>query len=353
MAATVLNIGSHILSRTMVQFGLTFDFRNPKQWNLPWDTLYGRTLDQISFAEELGYDSVWLTEHHFSEDGQATSPMTTLAAIASRTKRVLIGTSVLLLPFYNASRLAEDAATVDIISGGRLILGLGQGYRRSELEAFGIPQCERLGRFVEGVEVIKKAWEGTEVNFKGKYYTLRNATFTPSPIQKPRPEIWLGGKSKAAARRAAQLGDGFMALNDTQLMQTYRQELRDFQGPDATPRISRSTLLYISEDPDEDWYYLKDHFLYRYRLYHRWFSSEGISGSLIQAGIVNNADELRRANPNIICDVDTCIRLVRDYLCEDDLVHFSFGAGLPGADQDRTARHMELFANKVMSLFRT
>ena len=118
------------------------------------------------------------------------------AAVAARTHRVRIGTQVLLLPLYNAVRLAEDAATVDAISGGRLIFGAGLGYRAEEFEALGIPMRERLPRFLETLEVIRRAWEEPSLTFHGRFYDLDNVTVTPKPVQKPRPEIWIGASNE-------------------------------------------------------------------------------------------------------------------------------------------------------------
>ena len=126
-----------------MQFGLIYDFRNPKRWERPFPALYAEQLEQIAYAEQLGFDSVWITEHHFVEDGYTPSVLTMAAAIAVRTRRIRIGTWVLLLPLHHALRVAEDAATVDILSGGRLDLGMGLGYRVEEFAALGVDRRQR------------------------------------------------------------------------------------------------------------------------------------------------------------------------------------------------------------------
>jgi alkanesulfonate monooxygenase SsuD/methylene tetrahydromethanopterin reductase-like flavin-dependent oxidoreductase (luciferase family) len=108
-----------------IRFGLWYDFRNPKQWRQPFDRLYGEILDQIAWGENNGFDDVWLSEHHFIEDGYLPSMLPAAAAIAARTKRIRIPLGVLLMPFHNPVRLAEDIAVVDAISGGRFELGVG------------------------------------------------------------------------------------------------------------------------------------------------------------------------------------------------------------------------------------
>ncbi len=132
---------------------------------------------------------MWLSEHHFLEDGYLPSLLPIAAAAAARTKRLLIGTSVLLLPFHNALRVAEDAAVVDIISGGRFMLGVGLGYRLEEFRTFGVPVKERVARLEEGLEVIRRAWTQERVTFHGRYYHLDGVTVTPKPVQQPHPPI--------------------------------------------------------------------------------------------------------------------------------------------------------------------
>src|SRR5688572_16625596 len=123
----------------MVSFGLWFDFRNPPRWRRPLPEVYAETFEQIVLAESLGYDFAWTTEHHFVDDDYSPSLLPICAAIAARTQRLRVGTSVLLLPMHDPVRVAEDAATVDVISNGRLDLGVGLGYRLAEFAAVGIP----------------------------------------------------------------------------------------------------------------------------------------------------------------------------------------------------------------------
>ena len=126
-----------------MKFGVLYAFRNPPQWQQPFPDFYRAQFDQMQAVEQLGYDVVWVTEHHFIEDGYLPSLLPVAAVIADRTKRVQIGTYVLLLPLHNPLRVAEDAAVVDIISNGRLLLGLGQGYRLEEFEGFNINRDDR------------------------------------------------------------------------------------------------------------------------------------------------------------------------------------------------------------------
>jgi alkanesulfonate monooxygenase SsuD/methylene tetrahydromethanopterin reductase-like flavin-dependent oxidoreductase (luciferase family) len=146
---------SHVSQK--IRFGLWYDFRNPAKWRQPADRLYREILDQIAWGENNGFDDVWLSEHHFIEDGYLPSILPAAAAIAARTNRIRIVSGVLLMPFHNPIRLAEDIATVDIISGGRFELGVGIGFKREEFQGFGVSSKERGARTDQSLEIIRRA----------------------------------------------------------------------------------------------------------------------------------------------------------------------------------------------------
>jgi probable F420-dependent oxidoreductase len=171
---------------------------------------YREILDMVRLAETLGFDSAWVSEHHGSGDGYMPSLLPTLAALAAATDRIRLGTGVLLTPFHNPLRLAEDAATVDLISGGRLILGLGLAWREEEFRMFGIPIHERVRRTVETIEVLRKAWTGERFSYEGKIFSLDSVKITPAPERKGEVPIWLGGSVEPAMRRAGRLADGYI-----------------------------------------------------------------------------------------------------------------------------------------------
>ena len=183
----------------MPKFGLIYDFRNPPQWRKPWAEFYDELLDEVQLAEALGYDHVWVTEHHFIDDGYTPSVLPIAAAIARLTSRVRIGTWVLLLPLHNAIRVAEDAATVDLLSNGRFDLGVGLGYRIEEFEGFGVDRRHRASLMEESLEIITRTLNGETVSLDGRHYQVKNVTVTPQPIQKPFP-LWVGARSIPAAR---------------------------------------------------------------------------------------------------------------------------------------------------------
>ncbi len=333
-----------------IRFGMWYDFRNPPAWKRPYDQLYNEIIDQIVWGEENGFDDIWLSEHHFIEDGYSPSLLPIAAAIASRTKKIHIGTSVMLLPFHNPVRMAEDAATVDVISGGRFELGVGVGYKVEEFESFAISSKERGARTNEGLEIIRRLWEGETLTFEGKYYTVTKAKLTPEPIQQPRPPIWVGGFTPPALRRAAKYGDGYIGVGP--LKEAYERYVT------ALEKVGKSTTdirlaggyfwLIPSEDPDKTWNEAAEHVRYQVNAYAEWSEKAGMP--LFPK--LPDTDALRESGLFQVVDVDTCIQMIRDYALETPLTHYYSWTLPPGLPASWIQPHLELFTSKVIPAFR-
>lgn len=199
--------------------------------------LYAEALELSVLAENLGFDSVWVSEHHFVDDGYMPSLLPMCAAIAARTRRIEIGTGLLLAALHDPVRLAEDGATVDLISGGRLILGLGLGWREEEFEGFGIPLRDRVPRLVDTVAVLRQAWAGEPVT-GGSHLSYPGVFVTPRPPRPGGPPIWIGAMSEPAVRRAGRIADGLMATDVTPGMLAqqvaWAREAREAAGADPS-----------------------------------------------------------------------------------------------------------------------
>jgi len=177
-------------------------------------------VDLACLAEELGIDSVWVHDHVFNVGhvfdrigGRPYyEPLTLLSFVAARTARVRLGTSVLVLPYHNPVRLAKVAATLDVLSGGRLIMGVGVGLIEKEIRAMGSPYAERGAFTDESIAVMRALWTQEEPKFDGKFSRFDGMKFSPKPLQKPTIPIVIGGVSRHAIRRAARLGDGWQPL---------------------------------------------------------------------------------------------------------------------------------------------
>jgi probable F420-dependent oxidoreductase len=171
---------------------------------------YRETIELVRLAESLGLDSAWVSEHHGSSDGYLPSLLPMLGAFAAVTERIQLGTGIVLTPFHEALRLAEDAAVVDQLSGGRLLLGLGLGWRTEEFRMFGVPVSQRARRTAETIEVLRRAWTGRRFSFEGRTMRYDRVKVTPAPARPGGPPIFLGGYDDRAVRRAGRLADGYI-----------------------------------------------------------------------------------------------------------------------------------------------
>jgi alkanesulfonate monooxygenase SsuD/methylene tetrahydromethanopterin reductase-like flavin-dependent oxidoreductase (luciferase family) len=193
---------------TVPTFGLWYDFRQ----RLPlgdYARFYAECLEEIAEGERLGFTGVWLSEHHFVDDGYLPSPLVVAAAIAARTRTMTIGTNVLLLPMHHPLRVAEDAAVVDLISGGRFVLGVGQGYVQHEFETLGFERKYRPSLFEEGIGVIRQALGEGRTAYEGRRWSFEDLPFGPRPEGKL--PVYIGAFADPAIDRAARLADGFLA----------------------------------------------------------------------------------------------------------------------------------------------
>jgi natural product biosynthesis luciferase-like monooxygenase protein len=163
-------------------------------------------MELMRAAEEVGFDSVWPAEHHFTEYGYCASPALSLAAIASETRRIRLGTGVVVLPLNHPLRVAEDYAFLDHLSNGRVDLGIGRGYQPLEFERYGVEQTSTRGQFSEALQVIRQAWTDGRVDFEGEHYRFRDVPIRPRPVQTPHPPIWMAALSPETFELAGRYG---------------------------------------------------------------------------------------------------------------------------------------------------
>jgi alkanesulfonate monooxygenase SsuD/methylene tetrahydromethanopterin reductase-like flavin-dependent oxidoreductase (luciferase family) len=221
---------------TAPTFGLWYDFRQ----RLPlgdYARFYAECLEEIEEGERLGFTGAWLSEHHFVDDGYLPSPLVAAAAIAARTRTMTIGTNVLLLPMHHPLRVAEDAAVVDLISDGRFVLGVGQGYVQHEFETLGFERKYRPSLFEEGIEVIRHALAEGRTGYKGRRWSFDDLPFGPRP--EGRLPVYIGAFADPAIDRAARLADGFLAsAGGGAFGETYRKVLASLERTGAQERSS-------------------------------------------------------------------------------------------------------------------
>lgn len=203
-------------------------------------------LEQMEYAEELGFDSVWLAEHHFSEYSMMSDAMLLASHVAARTRRVRIGVAVSVLPFHNPIRLAEQTAAVDCLSNGRLDHGVGRGYQPEEFRGFGISMAESRARFDECLEIMLKAWTQERFSHQGRFFQIPEISVYPRPLQQPYPPLLVASVSDetiraTAARELPMLtGQVFLPLEATgEKLRLYRRALA--AGGTAPERLERLT----------------------------------------------------------------------------------------------------------------
>lgn len=242
---------------------IIYDMRAPS-FGASARELYAAALDQVQWADELGFDTVGLGEHHCSPDGYNPSPLILASALGGRTQRIRLRIVVLLAPLYDPIKLAEDAAVTQLATGGRLILGIGGGYRPAEFEMFGKRLEDRWRAIGETVELLRTAWTGEPFEWKG-----RRCQVTPPPD--PAPKIVLGGASPASARRAARIADGWFPPLEPSLWAPYRNECIRLGKPDPGEYPRQGPIfLWISKEPEKDWARLMPHALHQLRSYSEW-----------------------------------------------------------------------------------
>ncbi len=192
---------------------------------------------EAQLAEQVGFEAILVGEHHQHRDGFLPSPLIVSTAIAARTQSIRIGTGILLLPLYHPVHVAEDAATLDIVSKGRLILGVGLGYQAGDFSAFGVPMQQRASRMEEAIEIIRACWTQETFSYRGKRFQLEEAAIYPKPVQRPHPPIWVGAMADDSIRRAAQRGDAWLTgitqpmQNIVQHAHTYKTYAGEFHRP--------------------------------------------------------------------------------------------------------------------------
>ncbi|HVN88565.1 MAG TPA: LLM class flavin-dependent oxidoreductase [Candidatus Binataceae bacterium] len=333
-----------------ISFGLWYDFRNPAPWRRSDKEVYDATIEQIAWAETIGYDDVWLTEHHFVDDGHAPSPLILAGAVAMRTKKIRIGTSVLLLPLYDPVRVAEDGATIDLLSGGRFELGIGVGYRQEEFDGLGIAYSSRGARANEGLDIIRRLWEGETVTHHSKHFNIDKAKLSPLPLQRPHPALWVGGFAKASARRAARLGDGYIGTGDmSQVYKMYLDELRAAGKKPEDARVAGGFFwLVVSEDPDKTWSEMAPHVQFQINVYADWLKKAG--QNMFEP--MPNLEALKASGIFQVMTPEAAVKAIREYADSVPIERFYCWTVPPGFPVRKMDAHLELMATKVMPHFR-
>ena len=326
---------------TSPTFGLWYDFRNPNP-DRSNEAFYSATLEQIAWAESLGMESVWLSEHHFCDDGYTPSPLVLAAAIAARTTTMQIGTSLILLPLHDPIRLAEDSATLAVVSGGRFRLGVGQGYRELEYEAFHRKLKQRPSLLEEGIEILRRAWSGREIDFDGRRFQVPAVRVTP--VAADPPPLLLGGMSQPAIERVARIADGFLSTSNEHHT-AYLEALARNGRPETDGAIYAGQWVIIDDDPERTWARIGKHALYQMNQYIDW----GAFGPKDQVPPFVDPTAILQGGAYELWDVETAVQKIADLVNNRQQIRdVHFWAQLPGEDVESGSRRVELLAKRVL-----
>jgi probable F420-dependent oxidoreductase len=315
---------------------------------------YRDTLELVRLAESAGFDSAWVSEHHGVSDGYLPSLLPMLAAFAAATDRIRLGTGVVLTPLHDPLRLAEDAAVVDQLSGGRLTLGLGIAWRPEEFRMFGVPFAERLPRTVETVEILRRAWTGERFSFEGRIFRYDRVRVTPPPAQQEGPPILLGGYVEAAMRRAGRIGDGYITDADDADAVRRAAALMDEGAREAGRDPSTLTLAimqnaFVAESGTEAWAPVREGVRHQWGAYAAWDEGDDTPerDSLEPRGVTD--DQMRAGTPTgspeeVVAALRPRVAGLADERTLDLIVRLHY----PGMDLATAAAAVELFAERVL-----
>lgn len=317
-----------------MKLGLYFDLRNPAPWARPWPEVYGRALDLVVEAERLGAASVWFSEHHLFSDGYLPQPLTFAAAAAARTTRMRIGTAVLLAALRPAALVAEEAAVIDQISGGRLELGIGAGYSVPEYELYNADITKRYGLTDAAVAEIRRL--------------LDDGIVTPPAAQNPFP-IWLGYQGPQGAKRAGRLGVGLLSL-DRALLDPYREGLVEGGYDPATARTGGMLDIIVADDPEAAFERILPHYAHQLNSYR----AAAVAGSGRDAPKEITVEKLRSGAaqkgqiPGLrVLTPSDAVNAIREATDGSPVEHVYLWASVAGMPDDLVERHVELTCTQV------
>jgi alkanesulfonate monooxygenase SsuD/methylene tetrahydromethanopterin reductase-like flavin-dependent oxidoreductase (luciferase family) len=321
----------------------------------PFDVYYQQVLEQVQLAEELGFETFWCTEHHFLlYGGPVPNPAVFMAAVAARTSKIRLGSSISILPLHHPLQVAEDYAMVDVASGGRLEFGIGMGNTPVDFEHYEVPRDQSRERFEEAAEVVIKAWSKDRFSHHGKHWSMDNVEVYPRPVQQPHPPFWVAGGSPESLGWAGRHGAGIMTVAHPYPperlipgMAAWRAGLKE-AGHDAASAHCKIHLRVWVDESSEKACETAQAAIVRY-------------DDLMMKGRVAREfappdqydwDGMRAMGRNIYGNPDECIQGIKNTIANYDFDIFSATFNFGGIPHKDVKHAMTLFAREVMPAFR-
>jgi probable F420-dependent oxidoreductase len=317
---------------------------------------YRETIELVRLAESVGFDSAWVSEHHGASDGYLPSLLVMLAAFAEATSTIRLGTGVILTPFHDPIRLAEDAAVVDQLSDGRLTIGLGIGWRGEEFRMFGVHVRERLARTVETVQILRSAWTGERFSFDGEVFHLDRVRITPPPARPGGPPILLGGYVDEALHRAGRIGDGHIAEADDPARVRTAVSLME-EGARSAGRDPRALHLALMANAfvaeSDAWEIAAPGVLHQWGAYEAWDEGHDTPEHDSLEPVVGDEGAVRRATAaGTPGEVTHALTPIVGSLAARDEADLIVRLHYPGMELDDAARAVTLFGERVLPALR-
>lgn len=315
---------------------------------------YRDAIDLVRVVEESGLDAAWVSEHHFSADGYLPSLLPMLAAFAAVTERIELGTGVVLAPFHDPIRLAEDFAVVDQLSGGRTIAGFGIGWREEEFRAFGVETKTRVRRMSEIIEILRLAWKEERFDYAGKHFQYSSLAVTPKPARVP--PILVGGFVDDAIRRAGRIGDGYISsrVPPERLEEAFRlaSEARTGDGHAGPPIVAVLQNAFVSNDLERDWPIVRDGIGHQLGTYSGWREGTDVDGRPLEV-MPPEENEIRRTTAygtsrEVVGQLTPLVRVLAAYPESHLIVRLHY----PGMTAEPAATAIRTFADEVAPVLR-
>lgn len=310
--------------------------------------------EQVRMARDYGFSSVCVGQHFLTEY-QKLQPIPVLSRLAAESGDMRLLPGILLLPLFNPVYVAEEIATLDVISGGRVLFGLGVGYRDVEFEAFGVRKTERGARFEESLEAIKRLWTEDEVSFEGRFFRIPKAQVRTRPLQRPYPPIWVAAQADAGVRRAARVAD-VLFLNPQARIATLREQAELFRrtrrelGRPVPEEMACHKEVFIAPDMDTALREGKPFLEGKLKMYARWGQARELpaaSATFVDEGF----DDLRK-DRIIVGDPEHCVAEFKRYNREVGINHFSCVLNWPGMQHWQILRSIQLIGERVLPALR-
>ena len=306
-------------------------------------------VEQVRLIRQRGYDSIWSGEHHITDGYHYFPLLSMLHRLAPEAEGLEIGTNIILLPLHNPIELAEIGAFLDVVSGGRFILGVGLGYREEEFAMYNVPMKERVSRLEEGVEIIRRLWTEDKVTFKGRHWSFDGLTIRPRPLQSPRPPIVIASQVEAGIKRAARIGDGWTSVPVTRIEGVAKEvamfaEARAEAGLPPSKLMSRIYEVSCAKDEETALRRAAPFLIEKYAAYAAW----GLPGLKMDQD-QSPEDQLRGLAKSRF-GVGTPEQVVEALVAQHEagMTHLAMRMSWPGMSQDEILAGIDLVGREVL-----